>query len=79
MTEIECHGCGKVFTPHKCINTDNFDGEVRCPECKAFLRVKLVKGKLEKRTLIPMEKKMPPPLTADDYELIARLKEQDSK
>ena len=52
MVEIECHVCKKEFSIHKSIDTDNYDGEVVCPECKSMLHVKIVKGKLQKRKVI---------------------------
>ena len=69
MVEIECLVCGTVFTPHQCIDTNNYDGEVVCPKCKSLLHVKLVKGKLQKRKVVDKGKIT---FTADDYAMAAR-------
>jgi len=77
---IQCHLCNEVFQPHECINTDKYDGEVKCPNCKALLSIKLVKGKLEKRKFVAKDKKditKDITLTAEDYEEIARAKEKN--
>ena len=54
MVEIECLACGKTIRIPSYIDTEKYDGEVRCPnpKCKAFLHVKLVKGKLQKRKIV---------------------------
>ena len=57
MIEIECLACGKSIKPPQLndtdkYDTDNYDGQVVCPECKALLHVKLIKGKVQKYKII---------------------------
>ncbi len=72
MAEIECHVCGKNFNLPQCIDTDNYDGEVVCTECKALLHIKLIKGKCQKRKIVKVDKRKIE-FTAEDYEMAARL------
>ena len=46
MVEIQCLACDKTLKLPQFVNTDNYDGQVVCPECKALLHIKLVKGKV---------------------------------
>jgi len=46
MVEIQCLACDKTLKLPQYVNTDNYDGQVVCPECKALLHVKLVKSKV---------------------------------
>ena len=48
MIEIECLACGKTLNMPKYIDTDKYDGQVVCQECKSLLHIILVKGKVEK-------------------------------
>jgi len=48
MVEIECLACGKVVKLPQFIDTDYYDGQIVCQECKSLLHVKLVKGKVQK-------------------------------
>ena len=76
MVQIECL-CGKKFIPPKCIDTNNYEGEVVCPECKALLHIKLAKGKLQKRKVVKIRKEIT--FTPNDYELATRpLKEEQT-
>ena len=77
MVEIECL-CGKNFNLPQCIDTDNYDGEVVCTECKALLHIKLVKGKLQKRKIVKVDKRKIE-FTAEDYELATRPKAEEQE
>ncbi len=53
MIEIQCLACGKSIKPRQLndtenYDTDNYDGQVLCQECKSWLYVKLIKGKVQK-------------------------------
>ncbi len=53
MVEIQCLACTKAIKPQQLNDTDNYDtgnydGQIACQECKSFLYVKLVKGKVQK-------------------------------
>ena len=52
MVQIECWACGKAVKIPQFIDTDNYDGQVVCQECKSLLHVKLVKGKLQKYKVV---------------------------
>jgi len=52
MVEIECLACGKRVKLPPYINTEKYDGEVVCQECKALLHVKLIKDKVEKYKIV---------------------------
>ena len=55
MIEIECLACGKVVKPPQFIDTDNYDGQLVCQECKSLLHVKLKKGKVQKYRIVGKE------------------------
>lgn len=46
--EINCLVCGKAITIPEFVDTNNYDGQITCPECKSLLHVKLVGGKVRK-------------------------------
>jgi len=46
--EISCLICGKNIKIPEFIDTNNYDGQINCPECKALLRVRLVGAKARK-------------------------------
>jgi transcription elongation factor Elf1 len=48
VVKIECLACGKVVNIPTFIDTDNYDGQLVCKECKSILHVKLVKEKVQK-------------------------------
>jgi DNA-directed RNA polymerase subunit RPC12/RpoP len=48
MLEIECLVCGQAIEIPQFIDTDNYDGQIRCPACKSLLRMRLVRAKLRK-------------------------------
>ncbi len=57
MVEIQCLACEKAIKPRQLNDTDNYDtenydGQVVCQECKSLLYVKLVKGKVQKYKII---------------------------
>jgi DNA-directed RNA polymerase subunit RPC12/RpoP len=52
MVEIKCLACGKSVKLPPYINTEKYDVEVVCQECKALLHVKLVKDKVEKYKIV---------------------------
>ena len=57
MMEIECLACGKAIKPRQLNDTDsydteNYDGQIVCQECKSLLYVKSVKGKVQKSKII---------------------------
>ena len=54
MVEIQCVACGGILKmpPYVIDNTDDFDGEVLCQECKSRLHLKLVKEKVLKYKLV---------------------------
>ena len=78
MVEIECLVCGKNFNIPQCIDTDDYDGEVVCTECKALLHIKLIKGKLQKRKIVKVDKRKIE-LTAEDYKLAIQLAEAENQ
>jgi|GEM_PF-1311304 len=61
--EIDCLACGKTITIPDFIDTNNYDGQITCQECKSLLHIKLGGGKVRKyevverkaRGLTPME------------------------
>ncbi len=52
MVEIECLACGKAVELPQFVDTDNYDGQVVCQECKSLLHVKLAKGKVQKYKIV---------------------------
>jgi uncharacterized Zn finger protein (UPF0148 family) len=63
MVEIECLVCGKTIVIPKFIDTNNYDGQVTCPECKSLLQVKLVGSKVRKYKVVEKKFRVP---TADE-------------
>jgi len=62
MIEIECLACGKAIKPHQLNDTDNYDtenydGQIVCQECKSLLYAKLVKGKVQKSKIVENKSK----------------------
>ena len=84
MVEIECLACGKAIKPQQLNDTDNYDtenydGQIVCQECKSLLYVKLVKGKVQKSKILENKFKDPNSLTwldivksAEEYEKAKR-------
>jgi hypothetical protein len=52
MVDIECLACDKTLELPQSIDTDNYDGQLVCSECKALLHVKSVKGGLRKYKIV---------------------------
>ncbi len=48
MVKIECLLCEKPIKLPKYIDTENYDGEVVCQECKSLLYIRLLKSKVKK-------------------------------
>jgi uncharacterized Zn finger protein (UPF0148 family) len=57
MLEINCLVCGQTIKIPEFIDTNNYDGQVSCPECKSLLHVKLVGAKVRKYMVV--ERKSP--------------------
>lgn len=70
MVNIECFVCGKTVKIPKFIDTDNYDGQLVCQECKSILHVKLVKGKVQKYKIVERKPKL------DWVELMKLLEEE---
>jgi len=52
MVEIKCLACDKTLELPRFIDTDNYDGQVVCQECKSLLHVRLVHGKVQKYKIV---------------------------
>lgn len=52
MVRILCLVCGKPIKIPQYIDTERYDGQVVCQECKSLLHVKLVKGKVQKYKVV---------------------------
>ena len=52
MVDIKCLACGKTVELPQFIDTDNYDGQIVCQECKSLLYVKLIKGKVQKHKIV---------------------------
>jgi DNA-directed RNA polymerase subunit RPC12/RpoP len=60
MVKFKCRACGKTIElpqridtdTYEDIDTDDYDGQVVCQECKALLHMKLVKGKVRKCKIV---------------------------
>jgi hypothetical protein len=50
--EINCLVCGKAIEIPQFIDTENYDGQISCPACKALLQVKLMGSKLRKYEVV---------------------------
>ena len=48
MVEIKCLLCNKPIKLPKYIDTEDYDGEVVCQECKSLLYIRLLKSKVKK-------------------------------
>ena len=57
MVEIQCLACDKTLKLPQFVNTDNYDGQVKCPECKSLLHIKLVKSKVLKYKIVENKSK----------------------
>ena len=79
MVRIKCLACGKAVKAPKFIDTDNYDGQVVCQECKSLLHVKLVKGKVQKYKIVASKFKDPNALNWLDLVKLAQEAEQREK
>jgi len=52
MVEIECLVCSKTIKIPGFIDTNNYDGQIACPECLSLLYVKLVGAKVRKYKVV---------------------------
>ena len=52
MVEIKCLVCGKAIGIPEFIDTNNYDGQVACPECGSLLHVRLVGRKVRKYMVV---------------------------
>jgi uncharacterized Zn finger protein (UPF0148 family) len=50
--EISCLICGKTITIPEFFDTNNYDGQISCPSCKALLRMKMFGAKVRKYELV---------------------------
>jgi hypothetical protein len=50
--EISCLICGKNIEIPQFIDTNNYDGQISCPGCKALLRMRLVGDKVRKYEVV---------------------------
>jgi hypothetical protein len=50
--EISCLICGKKIEIPQFIDTNNYDGQISCHECKALLKMKMFGGKVRKYELV---------------------------
>ncbi len=80
MVEIECLACTKVVKPKQLNDTDNYDtdsyeGQVVCQECKSVLHVKLVKGKVQKYKIV--ENKFKDPNSLSWIDLVKSVQEHE--
>jgi uncharacterized Zn finger protein (UPF0148 family) len=55
--EISCLICGKNIEIPEFIDTNNYDGQIGCPNCKSLLRMRLVEGKARKYEVVEREAK----------------------
>lgn len=52
MDEIPCLACGKTVKMPQYIDSEQYDGQVVCQECKSLLHIKLAKGKVHKYKIV---------------------------
>jgi len=50
--EISCLVCGKAIEIPEFIDTENYDGQISCPECKSLLQVRLFGAKLRRYEVV---------------------------
>jgi len=50
--EIDCLACGKPIKIPDFIDTNNYDGQLTCSECKSLLHIKLGGGKVRKYEVV---------------------------
>lgn len=81
MVEIQCLACGKAVKLPQFIDTDNYDGQVVCQECKSLLHVKLAKGKVQKYKIVKRFERSSEPIEViiKDYKQTQHLKKGNKK
>jgi len=52
MVEIECLVCDKILKIPKYIDTNKYDGQIVCSECKALLYIKLANNNVNKYKIV---------------------------
>ena len=52
MVEIQCLVCSKVLKIPKSVDTNKFEGQILCQECKSLLYIKLVNEKVQKYRIL---------------------------
>ena len=52
MEEITCLACGKTINIPDFIDTNSYDGQLTCQECKSLLHIKLGGGKVRKYEVV---------------------------
>ena len=55
--KITCPICDKLIKLPKYIDTEYYDGEVVCQECKSLLHIKMIKSKVQKYKITEPELK----------------------
>jgi hypothetical protein len=78
--DIDCLACGKTIPIPDFIDTNNYDGQITCQECKSLMHIRLGGGKVRKyelvekksRPLSPMESAASRKPGAVDVESLAR-------
>jgi len=59
MFEIQCLVCGKTIGIPEYVDTNNYDGQVTCPECASLFHVRLVGAKVRKYELVEKKPRNP--------------------
>ena len=79
MVDIKCLACGKTVKLPQFIDTNYYDGQVVCQECKSLLHVKLVKGKVQKYKIVKKFEPASEPIKViiKNYEPKQQLREGD--
>lgn len=72
MPEVTCLGihCNKVIEFPSYIRPQNYDGQVRCQECKSLMHIKLVNSDVLKYSLVLDNSE-----DAKGHEILRKLKE----
>ena len=50
--KIDCLACDKKLVIPEWLNTDDYDGGLKCKKCKAYLEIKFNNGKLLKYRIV---------------------------
>jgi uncharacterized Zn finger protein (UPF0148 family) len=57
--EINCLVCGKAIEIPEFIDTENYDGQVKCPSCESLLQIRLFGSKLRKYEVVTTRAESP--------------------